>query len=138
MIHMDVAGPATTVSYDGYQYVPVLMDDYTRYTTVILMRRKSQVYDHFLGYINLVKNQFKTVANFLMSDNGSEFVNKKLRGLLHTEGIIHRLSAPREPAQNGKIERRIGILKTKARSLLTHFHLPLSLCSEAITTAYQS
>lgn len=50
----------------------------------------------------------------IRTDQGTEFINSKLRGLLEELGIHHRKNTPYCPEENGKIERFHGTLSQKA------------------------
>jgi len=44
LLHMDLMGPTQTSSLGGKKYILVIIDDYSRYTWVLLLREK---YDAF-------------------------------------------------------------------------------------------
>lgn len=50
----------------------------------------------------------------IRTDNGTEFINDRLKYLLKEKGIIHRRNTPYCPEENGKIERFHGTLNQKA------------------------
>jgi transposase InsO family protein len=50
----------------------------------------------------------------IRTDQGTEFLNYKLKNLLEKENIIHRKNTPYCPEENGKIERFHGTLNQKA------------------------
>lgn len=50
----------------------------------------------------------------IRTDQGSEFLNDKLKYLLENHGIAHRKNTPYCPEENGKIERFHGTLNQKA------------------------
>ena len=50
----------------------------------------------------------------IRTDQGTEFINSKLRELLEELGILHRKNTPYCPEENGKIERFHGTLNQKA------------------------
>ena len=41
LLHIDLMGPARVQSLDGKKYILVVMDDFTRYTWVVLLKDKS-------------------------------------------------------------------------------------------------
>jgi transposase InsO family protein len=53
-----------------------------------------------------METQFDTHVKIFQSDGGGEFVNQSLQNLFKTNGIIHRISCPGTPEQNGLAERR--------------------------------
>jgi transposase InsO family protein len=50
----------------------------------------------------------------IRTDQGTEFLNNKLKNLLNEQNIIHRKNTPYCPEENGKIERFHGTLNQKA------------------------
>jgi transposase InsO family protein len=50
----------------------------------------------------------------LKSDNGSGFIDHRVRRLLESAGVTHLLSPPKTPRYNGSQEAGIGALKTRA------------------------
>ncbi|GBP51685.1 Retrovirus-related Pol polyprotein from transposon TNT 1-94 [Eumeta japonica] len=71
----------------------------------------------------------------LHTDNGREYVNKVFKEYLDKEGIVHELTAPYTPEQNGRAEREIRTIVESARSMLYARDLPLDLWAEAVNCA---
>ena len=46
LLHLDFMGPSRTESLGGKRYIMVVVDDFTRYTWVILLRSKSNAPEH--------------------------------------------------------------------------------------------
>ena len=46
LLHLDLVGPARTESLGGKRYIMVVVDDFTRYTWIILLRSKSDAPEH--------------------------------------------------------------------------------------------
>ena len=46
LLHLDLMGPTRTESFSGKRYIMVVVDDFTRYTWVILLRSKSNAPKH--------------------------------------------------------------------------------------------
>src|ERR1044071_7327378 len=47
LIHMDICGPMRIQSIGGSKYILVLVDDYSRFTWMIFIRSKSEVFSRF-------------------------------------------------------------------------------------------
>nr|GEU62191.1 putative ribonuclease H-like domain-containing protein [Tanacetum cinerariifolium] len=73
--------------------------------------------------------------NDLLTDRGTEFLNKILHAFFKEEGIEHQTSTPRTPEQNGVVERRNRTLVEAAQTMLSTLKLPLFFWAEAIATA---
>ncbi|CAI7812720.1 unnamed protein product [Closterium sp. NIES-54] len=54
-LHMDVWGPARVSGQDRERYILLVVDDYTRYTTVFPLRSKGQVVDVLIPWIRTVR-----------------------------------------------------------------------------------
>lgn len=73
-----------------------------------------------------------------MSNNGGEFDNPSIRGILNSRGVRQQLVNPYTPGQNGESERENRTLVETARSMMyAHEAMPQEIWPEFInTTAY--
>ena len=55
LIHCDTWGPYHVLTHAGYGYFLTLVDDYTRFTWVFLMRHKSEARNIISKFFNVVK-----------------------------------------------------------------------------------
>lgn len=53
------------------------IDDYSRYTTIYLLRQKSEACERFKEFVELVKNQFGRKIKMLRTDRGGEYMNEE-------------------------------------------------------------
>nr|GFC53887.1 putative ribonuclease H-like domain-containing protein [Tanacetum cinerariifolium] len=131
---MDLCGPMRTESLNKKKYIMVIVDDYTRFGWVRLLRTKDEtpkVFDKFLKNVQLALN---TTVRTVRTDNGTEFVNKTLTDLFEKVGISHQTSVPRSPQQNGVVERRNRTLMEAVRTMLIFAKASLFLWAEAVAT----
>jgi hypothetical protein len=70
IIHTDLRGPTRTKSYYGEQYFMLIVDDYTRLTWVYFRKEKSEDFEKFKAYKNLVENETDLKLKCLRSNNG--------------------------------------------------------------------
>jgi len=59
LLHIDLMGPARVQSLGGMKYILVVVDDFTRYTWVVLLRDKSKALDkmiHLCKKLQIEKN----------------------------------------------------------------------------------
>ncbi|CAI7846441.1 unnamed protein product [Closterium sp. NIES-54] len=123
-LHMDVWGPARVSGQGRERYFLLVVDDYTRYTTVFPLRSKGQVVDVLIPWIRAVRLQLRERFHQdlsvprLHSDRGVEFFSDLLREFCHGEGILQSFTLPDSPQQNGIAERRIGLVIEPRISLL--------------------
>ncbi|CAI7834198.1 unnamed protein product, partial [Closterium sp. NIES-54] len=129
-LHMDVWGPARISGQGREHYFLLVVDDYTRYTTVFPLRSKGEVSAVLIPWIRTVRLQLR--ARFgqdllvlrLHSDRGGEFSSDLLRDFCRGEGISQSFTLPDSPQQNGIAERRIGLVMEVARTSMNHAAAP--------------
>ncbi|CAI7772774.1 unnamed protein product [Closterium sp. NIES-54] len=115
-LHMDVWGPSRVSRQSRERYFLLVVDDYTRYTTVFPLRSKDQVIDVLISSIRTVRLQLRErfgqdlPVPRLHSDRGGEFSSNLFRDFCCGEGILHSFMLPNSPKQNGIAERRIGLV----------------------------
>ncbi|CAI7784290.1 unnamed protein product [Closterium sp. NIES-53] len=96
-LHMDLWGPAHVSGQGRERYFLLVVDDYTRYTTVFPLRNK---------------------------DSGGEFSFDLLQDFCREEGITQSFTLPTSPQQNGIAERRIGLVMEIACTSMIHAAAP--------------
>ena len=135
LIHSDISGKICIPNRNQYSYFMVLVDDFSRHTTVYLLKEKSEVYKYFKEYKLMVENKFDKKIATLRTDNGGEFKNSKMELFCKENGIRQEYTVPHRPQQNGVAERMNRTLDDMARSLLISAKLPVRFWPEAIQTA---
>ncbi|KAI3655581.1 hypothetical protein MP638_002655, partial [Amoeboaphelidium occidentale] len=105
LLHTDLAGPIVPQSVGKKRYVLNVIDDYSRYTFTYLLHKKSDAAEAIINCISTIENQKQCTVKTLRSDRGGEFLNIYLSKYLNHKGIIHQLTAPYTPQQNGVAER---------------------------------
>ncbi|KAJ0480735.1 putative RNA-directed DNA polymerase [Helianthus annuus] len=135
LIHLDVWGPYKVTSYDGYKYFLTIVDDFSRAVWCYFMTSKSEVYENFKMFYELVLTQFKRKIKVIRSDNGTEFLNSLMDNLCKSKGILHQTSCSYTPQQNGVVERKHRHLLNTARALMFQGGLPLRFWSDCVLTA---
>ncbi|CAI7745129.1 unnamed protein product [Closterium sp. NIES-54] len=129
-LHMDVWGPARVSGQSREHNFLLVVDDYTRYTTVFPLRSKGQVVDVLIPSICTVHLQLRERFGQdlpilrLHSDRDGEFSSKLLRDICRGEGILQSFTLPDSPQQNGIAERRIGLVMKVARTSMIHAAAP--------------
>ena len=118
ILHMDLFGPISTVSLGGKSYGLVIIDDFTRFTWVRVLRAKSDAFSEFKIFSVWIQRKTGNLIRTIHSDHGSEFENFDFREMCEELGIEHNFSAPRTPQQNGVAERKNRTLIEAARSIL--------------------
>jgi transposase InsO family protein len=123
------------VSFNGYKYFVIFIDDFSRTTWLYLLKNKSEVFSQFVDFCNYVENQFDTKIKIFRSDNGTEFVNQNFANLFKEKGILHQTTCVYTPQQNGVSERKNRHLLEVTRVLLFQNNVPKDFWSDAVLTA---
>jgi hypothetical protein len=132
ILHADIWGPYSHTSILGHKYFLTLVDDFSRFTWVILMKSKGETRKHLTNFISFVETQFDTKLKCLRSDNGVEFL---MHDFLLSKGILHQRSCVETPQQNGIVERKHQHILNVARALSFQSNLPKTFWNFAIQHA---
>nr|KAJ0204837.1 hypothetical protein LSAT_V11C500258600 [Lactuca sativa] len=135
LLHMDLFGPIPVRSLGGNKYTLVIVDEFTRFTWVVFLKKKSHVAQEIISLIRKNETLIGLKVKQLRSDHGTEFRNSTLEEFCDHKGIGQNFSAPRTPQQNGVAERRNRTLIEAGRTLMIHAGLPMSFWAEAVNTA---
>ncbi|CAI7874526.1 unnamed protein product [Closterium sp. NIES-53] len=129
-LHMDMWGPARFRGQGHERYFLLVVDDYSRYTTIFPLRRKGEVTEVLNDWIRAARRQLSESFGSdlpvlrLHSDRGGEFSSDLLRAFCHAKGIRQTFTLPVSPQQNGIAERRIGMVMDVARTSMIHAAAP--------------
>ncbi|CAI7911687.1 unnamed protein product [Closterium sp. NIES-54] len=140
-LHMDVWGPARVRGQGHERYFLLVVDDYSRYTTVFPLRSKGDVTEVLIDWIRAARLQLRESfgSDFpvlrLHSDRGGEFSSARLGAFCHAQGIRQTFTLPTSPQQNGIAECRIGIVMDVARTSMIHAAAPHFLWPFAVGDA---
>ncbi|GKE02074.1 putative RNA-directed DNA polymerase, partial [Tanacetum coccineum] len=134
LVHLDLWGPYRIHSREGYRYFLTIVDDYSRDVWVYLVKTKDEVFDVFVSFLILIHNHFNRKVKTVRSDNGTEFVNKRMFDMFFELGIFHQTSCSHTPQQNRIAERKHRYLLNVARSLVFQGGIPLRFWSDCVLT----
>ncbi|CAI7826351.1 unnamed protein product [Closterium sp. NIES-54] len=140
-LHMDVWGPARVRGQGHECYFLLVVDDYSRYTTVFPLHSKGEVTEVLIDWIRGARRQLSEIFGSdlpvlrLHSDRGGEFSSDLLSAFCHLEGIRQTFTLPASPQQNGIAERRIGMVMDVARTSMIHAAAPHFLWPFAVQYA---
>ncbi|CAI7847346.1 unnamed protein product, partial [Closterium sp. NIES-54] len=140
-LHMDVWGPARVRGQGHERYFLLVVDDYSRYTTVFPLRSKGEVTEVLIDWIRTARLRLRESfgADFpvlrLHSDRGGEFSSARLGAFCRAQGIRQTFTLLASPQQNGIAERRIGMVMDIARTSMIHATAPHFLWPFAVQYA---
>ncbi|GJU17292.1 retrovirus-related pol polyprotein from transposon TNT 1-94 [Tanacetum coccineum] len=119
LLHMDLFGPVTPRSINHEKYTLVIVDEYSRYTWLYFLKKKSQAPETITSFIKRVENQNDIKVKQLKTNNGTEFINSILVNFCDEKWISQNFSSPYTPEQNGVVERKNRTLIEAARIMLS-------------------
>lgn len=120
LTHSDICGPMEVPSLSNKVYFMNFIDDATRYTTVYIIRSKSEVLACWKAYVLWLGTLGVKVGAgcVLQTDNDSVFKSQEFAAWSASQGVTMRFSAPYTQAQNGVSERNFNTLVDLARTYL--------------------
>ena len=80
----------------------------------------------------MIENQFSAKIKVFRSDGGGEYTSTEFKTYLLQHGVIHHLSCPYTPQQNGHVERKHRHLIETTITLLSQAKMPFSYWSYAV------
>ncbi|CAI7894693.1 unnamed protein product [Closterium sp. NIES-54] len=134
-LHLDIWGPASRPSPKQESFFLVVVDDYSRYTTVFPLAKKSDVTSTLIWWLLTTADTRGRRVSCLHSDRGGEFRSGILAGFCRKQGIRQSWTLPESPQQNGVAERRIGLVMEIVRTSMTHARAPHFLWPYAVQYA---
>jgi hypothetical protein len=106
IIHMDICGPFSIASVDGYDSFITFTDDYSHYGYIYPIKERLEALDKFKIFKAEVENQHDIKIKIVRSDRGGEYYGRhtpydQIPGLfarfLQKNGIVVQYPMPGEP-----------------------------------------
>ena len=104
-------------------------------TWVYFLKQKSEAFEKFKNFRQLIENEVMEKIDTLRTDNGREFTSNEFKMYCMDNGIKIHLNNVYTPQKNGVVERMNRTLLGMARSMLTFKKLSPLYWAEAIHTA---
>ena len=86
LLHIDLMGPARVQSLGEKKYILVVVDDFTRYTWIVLLRDKAEAPKKMIHLYKKLQVEKGTEIARIRSDQGREFENTKLVTFYNDQG----------------------------------------------------
>lgn len=134
LVHSDVFGPVKQASVSGMKYMITFIDDFSRFVWVDFMKEKSEAFDKFKLFKELVESETSQKIKCLRTDNGGEYTSDIFKRFLKENQIRRQLTCPSTPQQNGVAERKNRHLAEICRSMLHAKNVPPKFWSECMKT----
>ena len=78
----------------GMKYFVLFIDDFTRLTWVVLLKKRDVVFSAFIAFHSLIRTQYDACVKIFRSDNGGEFVNHSFRDYFQQHRIFCQTTCP--------------------------------------------
>jgi transposase InsO family protein len=135
LVHGDLCGKITPPTLAGNQYFLLMVDDKSRFMSVVLLSSKNQATDAIKSFQLKAKPETGEKLGGLRTDRGGEFNSTSFLDYCLEQGVQRQLTTPYSPQQNGVMERRNAIVVGAARSMLKARGMPNWFWGEAVLTA---
>ena len=122
-------------SLGGWKYLLLFVDDFTCMTWVYFLKAKSEAFEKFKEFQNLVERETKEKIGTVRTDNGGEFTSNEFQNYCKDKGIKRHFTNADTPQQNGVTERMNRTLMGMERSMMQFKGISSSYWVEAINTA---
>ncbi|GKC85455.1 retrovirus-related pol polyprotein from transposon TNT 1-94 [Tanacetum coccineum] len=116
LLHMDLFGPVSPMSINHEKYTLVIVNEYSRYTQVHFLKKKSQAADVIISFIRMVENKNNVKVKQIRTDNGTEFRNYYLEIFCPNSSLKFKGTLRLSPAE----EKPVLILKSNLNHKLKH------------------
>ncbi|CAI7834790.1 unnamed protein product [Closterium sp. NIES-54] len=120
VVHIYLCGPFRVAANEGILYFLLLKDRKNRYVWVRLIAKKSDALVVFEKWLKLVERQTLKTVKMLRFDSGGEFLGRAFTDLVEDKGILHNLTRPYAPQQNGMADREMRTVVETVRTMLLH------------------
>ncbi|GBM18143.1 Retrovirus-related Pol polyprotein from transposon TNT 1-94 [Araneus ventricosus] len=131
---MDTQGPVPVKSLRGAEYFYSIIDDYSRYVVVYILKHKNEVFEYFKAYKQAMELLTNRKIKSVRSANGTEFSADYFEQYLIDEGIKFERTNTYSPEMNGVAEQYNKTIIEGVRGLLHESKLPKNLWAEFVNT----
>ncbi|KAL1205085.1 Retrovirus-related Pol polyprotein from transposon TNT 1-94 [Cardamine amara subsp. amara] len=118
LIHGDLCRPISPPTPANNRHVFVLIDEFSRYMWIMLLKEKSEAFDRFKRFKEIVENQTGLAIKTFRTDRGGEFTSSEFNSFCEKNVVTRHLTAPYTSQQNDVVERRNQTLMEMTRNML--------------------
>lgn len=129
-IHTDVCGPIDPMTFSGERYFMTIIDDFSRFTEIRLLKHKSEVSEELKVFLRA-----NPTVKKIRCDNAKEYLTNEFVNFTRNIGVVIDPAPPYTPSLNGVSERANRSLLDKGRALIAEANLPKTFRGQAILTA---
>ncbi|MEN9639538.1 MAG: hypothetical protein RLZZ262_1406, partial [Bacteroidota bacterium] len=138
LLFSDIKGPLPPAFRSGSKYFITFIDDYTRYSVVYFLKRKSEAIGKLKEYVADVWRRLGLTdvdLISLQSDGGGEYCSNDANHYYSESGIQHRITVPYSPESNGVAERLNRSIMEAAEAMRMKASLPEMFWADAVNTS---
>jgi hypothetical protein len=107
-------GPFLHPSISKARFVLIFVDDFSHFTWIYFLRKKSEVFQHPKDFKDLVETQPRKKIKVLRNDNRGEYVNHEIQNIFHEARIQLQHKVPYTSQKDGVAKRKNKSLKEMA------------------------
>jgi hypothetical protein len=134
LIHSDVHGPVKVPTHSGYRYWVTLIDDFSCFKAVYLLKQKSETFAAFKQFKAWAENVTRAKLGTLRDDKGGEYMSSEFEAFCIDHGIQRQHTVRNFPQQNGVAERSNRTMEEGVVSMLYESGMPTAFWGEALAT----
>jgi hypothetical protein len=134
LIHSDVWS-CSTKSLGGSLYYVLFIDDFSKFTWLYPIHNKSDVFTVFVQFKSRGKSILLFHQTISIYNGDGEFMSNQFKNFLLTHGILHRVSCPHTPQQNGVAEHKHRHVMEMGLSFLAQSHFSSLFWVDAFVTS---
>lgn len=134
--HMNLFGPIPFKSWPRKKFTLLTMDEFSRFTWVIFLRKKSHAANEIISLIKKWEVIYDQKVRKLWSDHGIKFINSTLEDFFMTTGISQKFSVVITHQKSRVAERWNRNLIKYGQTMVVEDGLPLSFWVAVNTICY--
>lgn len=108
--------------YKGYQYFATIIDDYTLFTWVYMMKCKSKIQSITPCFFAMIETLFNTTIIGFRYDNAKEL---DFTDCYYKKGVLHQFSWVQQPGQIYVVEKKHQYLLNVSKALFFQPNIPI-------------
>lgn len=135
LMHTDISGPFPVEMRGGHKYFLLLLDDHSSWNTVILLKAKSQSYEHITEYQARHEHETGMKMGRFRVDGAKELIEGRLGQHLREMGGDSQTDCSLHASTKRKSQRWIRIIQDDAANMMNASGLPPSFRGHAFLTA---
>ena len=135
LLHIDLMGPTRVQNLGGMKYIPIVVDDFTRYTWVVLLKDKSEAVDKMIHLCKKLQVEKNIQIAQIKSDHGREFENSNSYPFVMIKGQNKNSLHPRHLSKMELLKEKNRVIQEIAKVMINNKSMSKSFWGEAVSIA---